>query len=126
MVSYCPHCWTELEQESRTCPGCGAEVGTDSRNFKQKMMGALRHLLPEARARACWLLGINGAEAAVPLLIRTAQEDDDLFVRLAAVEALGHLHSLSIPAFLETLQEGADRRMAMQAGRSLQTYGHGR
>lgn len=122
MISFCPHCWAELDDSVRVCPRCGADLSVDSRSYEDKMLNALNHPLPEARLRACWLLGSNAVERAAEKLMERAKEDEDIFVRHAAVHALGNLHSSEIPVFLQALQEGDDQRMKAEALDSLRRF----
>jgi HEAT repeat protein len=90
MVAFCTNCWRELSTSDARCPHCGAVLEHDARSFEQKLIGALRHPLPETRARICWVLGQKRGAWAVPHLIPML-EDIDLFVRLAALRGLGEI-----------------------------------
>jgi uncharacterized membrane protein YvbJ len=66
VIAFCTHCWTEVDSEDLQCPKCGADFGNDARSYEQKLVAALRHPLPEARVRVCWLLGENRFIARYP------------------------------------------------------------
>jgi len=100
MIVFCTHCWKETTSDKRTCPHCGANLELDSRSFESKLVSALDHPLPETRARICWLIGRNKIDAAAKRLMWVSQDDHDMFVRRAAVEALGHLSFPGIEQFL--------------------------
>jgi HEAT repeat protein len=63
-------------------------VDDDSRTYEQKLVAALNHPLSETRARICWVLGQKKVVGAVPHLLHILV-DPDLFVRVAALQALG-------------------------------------
>jgi HEAT repeat protein len=88
MLAFCTRCWSEMYAKDTTCPHCGAQVDDDPRSFEQKLIGALGQPLPETRSRICWLLGQKRVTWAVPHLLKMLN-DDDLYVRIAALRALG-------------------------------------
>ncbi len=120
MIAFCSHCWTEIDAKSSQCPRCGADQGLDPRSYEEKLIAALEHPLPSARARICWLLGENGIRAAVPGLMNMAEHDPDLFVRKAAVEALGALKDLRSDDLLRSISKRANRFLAVAAKKSLE------
>jgi HEAT repeat protein len=79
-----------MSSKATVCPACGAQVDEDSRSFEEKLIFALKHPLPETRARICWILGHKKTSAAVPALLEVLN-DNDLFVRVAAIVALGEI-----------------------------------
>jgi len=103
MIVFCTHCWTETTSDKTACPHCGANLTLDPRSFETKLISALDHPLPVTRARICWLVGRNHVEGAVEKLMELVRSDPDMFVRRAAVEALGHLSSPTIKDFLQSL-----------------------
>jgi hypothetical protein len=119
MIAFCTHCWEEVDTTLDRCPHCGADLAADSRSYEEKLIGALEHPLPQARVRICWLIGDNRIVAAVPRLMHLAEHDPDLFVRRAAVEALGALQDPRSSSLLHTFSEGPDRLIAAAAKRSL-------
>lgn len=101
MLAFCTRCWSEMYAKDTVCPRCGARVDEDPRSFEQKLIAALEHPLPETRSRICWLLGQKRANWAVPHLIRMF-DDSDLFVRIAALRALGEIGDPSAESVVET------------------------
>ncbi len=120
MIVFCTHCWTETNSSLSRCPKCGADLALDQRSYEEKLVGALDHPLPEARVRTCWLLGTNRIQVASEKLMEMAQEDPDLFVRHAAVQALGYLRAPDIVPFLEELAKQDDRWMVREIRDSLE------
>jgi DNA-directed RNA polymerase subunit RPC12/RpoP len=100
MLAFCTRCWSEISARDVVCPECGARVEDDPRSFEQKLVAALAHPLPETRARICWVLGRKKAGWAVPHLLH-ALADRDLFVRVAALRALGETGDESAVPALE-------------------------
>jgi hypothetical protein len=119
MIAFCTHCWAEIAATLHQCPSCGADLNGDTRSYKEKLIGALAHPLPQARARICWLIGENGIASAVPRLMHLAEEDPDLFVRRAAVEGLRILQGMRSCSLLHAFREGADRLLAGAAKNGL-------
>lgn len=120
MVVFCIHCWRETDSSLEKCPYCGADLALDRRSYEEKLTGALDHPLPEARVRTCWLIALNNVKAAVPKLISVVERDPDLFVRRAAVQALGKLHAESAVPLLQSLLKQDDHWMQNEAKKSLQ------
>lgn len=120
MIIFCTHCWAETTSENSTCPYCGADLELDSRSFETKLVSALDHPLAEARVRMCWLVGKNHIEPAVEKLMTMAQRDPDMFVRRAAVEALGHLRSPQVEPFLNSLLKQDDPWLRITVRESLE------
>jgi HEAT repeat protein len=94
-------------------------LAVDNRTYEQKLVSALDHPLPEARVRACWLVGFKQIKSGTTKLMSLVTEDPDLFVRHAAVQALGKLHSWTAVPLLESLVGQDDHRMAIEARKSL-------
>lgn len=90
MFAFCTRCWSEISARDLICAKCGAMVDDDSRTYEQKLVAALNHPLSETRARICWMLGQNKVVGAVPHLLHILV-DPDLFVRVAALQALGEI-----------------------------------
>ena len=100
MLAFCTRCWSGMRTEDIVCPGCGARVDDDPRSFEQKLIAALAHPLPETRSRICWLLGQKRAAWAIPHLLKMLG-DADLFVRVAALRALGEIGDPSAESALQ-------------------------
>ena len=121
MIAFCTHCWEEIDDKLDFCPRCGKDLASDPRNYEQKLVAALRHPLPEARVRICWLIGENRIQPAAPDLIRIVEADPDLFVQRAALEALAVLRDPHAVPLLEAISRSGNRFLAAVARRSLET-----
>lgn len=119
MIAYCTHCWREVNSETKVCPDCEADLTLDRRTYEQKLIGALAHPLPEARARICWLIGEKQIREAVPELMKLAKDDPDLFVRKAAVESLGAVRDPKSATLLRAISKCENRFLASVAAKSL-------
>jgi HEAT repeat protein len=84
-------------------------VDEDPRSFEQKLAAALEHPLSETRARICWILGQKKASWAIPALVRMLG-DNDLFVRVAALRALGEIGD---PSAMPALERALDDENVM-------------
>lgn len=119
MIVFCTECWHETDSSQPTCPCCGADFAVNQRSYEEKLISALDHPLPEARVRACWLIGLNNIQSAAGKLIALAENDEDLFVRRAAVQALGKIHAESAVPLLKSLVGQDDHWMEIEARKSL-------
>jgi len=118
VIAYSTHCWTEIDTKTDLCPHCGTGQGADPRSYEEKLVAALAHPLPEARARICCLIGENRIHAAVPCLMHMAEHDPDLFVQKAGVEALGLPRDSRSIALLDAMSGSANRFLADAAKKS--------
>jgi HEAT repeat protein len=100
MLAFCTRCWSQISAQAKVCSECGGRVDDDPRSFEQKLLNALAHPLPATRARICWVLGQKRAKWAVPHLIGMLS-DKDLYVRIAALRALGETADESAVPALE-------------------------
>lgn len=115
MIAFCTHCFVEIDSEDQFCPYCEADLSTDARSYEDKLMAALEHPLPEARARICWLVGENNIRSAAPKLMQAAANDPDLFVRKSAIEALAVLRDPRSYSLLQQISEGGNRFLGSAA-----------
>jgi HEAT repeat protein len=107
-----------MQAEADVCPGCGTLASADARTFDEKLVSALEHPLSSVRSRICWVMGRRRDEKSVPQLRRVLRQDEDLFVRLAAISALGDLGGDDAVEALEeaaSLEEGTIARVARSA-----------
>jgi len=102
MWAYCMNCWSLVPAKDLNCPVCGKGVTAASKSFDQKLLAALSHPRPETRARLCSLVGRRKMREAVPTLLRLLTEPD-LYVRLAALEALGDIGDTGAVPTIELL-----------------------
>lgn len=119
MIVFCTHCWAETQSTETQCPQCGVDLTMDARSYEEKLIGALDCPLAQVRIRGCWLIEVKEVREALDKLIALTREDPDIFVRRAAVEALGHLHSPFALAALESLVARNDGWLAVEALRSI-------
>jgi hypothetical protein len=121
---FCPNCWGEVKETDTVCPHCGVDIAKllDERDYIAKLIAALSHPEPSTPVRAAWLLGKLRATSAVGALLDLLQGDTDLYVKAAAVEALGEIGETSAEATLAHLAEQGPvllRRKAEEALRKL-------
>ena len=121
---FCTECWHETDSSHRTCPRCGANLAINPHSYEEKLISALDHPLAEARVRACWLVGINNIQAAATKLMSVVENDTDLFVRRAAVLALGKIRARAAVTLLQSLIGLEDHWMAVEARKSLNHIEH--
>lgn len=120
MIAFCTHCFAEIDSEDRCCLSCGADLGEDARSYEDKLIAALVHPLPEARARICWLIGGNRIYSAVPQLMHAAKHDPDLFVQKSAIESLAVLKDPRSYSLLHEISEGGNRLLQQVAKKILE------
>jgi HEAT repeat protein len=102
MLVFCTRCWSEMSDMDSRCPQCGTVPSDDPRVFKEKLTDALNHPLPATRARICWVLGHLQQHWTTTHLLRMLA-DPDLYVRIAAIEALGSNGDLRAASALERI-----------------------
>lgn len=119
MTYFCPVCWAEVAAEQMICGRCGADLRAwEGQGYVEKLITALRHPEPTTPLRAAWLLGRLRAREAVPPLMELARSSPDLFLREAAVEALGRIgdpRSLELLRALARSESVLVRRAARRA-----------
>jgi hypothetical protein len=115
VIAFCTHCWAEIDSRIESCPSCGIDLSVDVRSYEDKIIAALGHPLPQARARICWLVGENRIRSVLPRLMEMAQNDPDIFVQKAAVEALGAFDDRRSDSLLRAISAGNDRFLASAA-----------
>lgn len=104
MTHFCPICWVEVAAEQMICGRCGADLRAwEGKGYVEKLIAALRHREPTTPLRAAWLLGRLRAREAVLPLMELARSSPDLFLREAAVEALGRIGDPGSLALLRAL-----------------------
>jgi HEAT repeat protein len=119
MILFCTECWHETDSSQHTCPRCGADLAVNPHSYEEKLISALDHPLPAARVRACWLIGLNDIQSAAVKLMSVVEGDPDLFVRRAAVQALGKIHAQAAVPLLQSLVGQEDHWMEVEARKSL-------
>lgn len=70
---FCPACFAFLVQEAEICPACGARMADLSeRDYREKLVHALRHPLADVRMRAIIALGLRGEPETADALVECA------------------------------------------------------
>lgn len=125
MTYFCPVCWAEVVANQQICGQCGADTerAWEGKGYVEKLMAALRHPEPTTPIRAAWLLGALRAREAVPLLMELAQSSPDLFLREAAVEALGRIGGPGPVELLRALAHSESVLVRRAASRALAMVG---
>ena len=90
MFVLCPKCWNELNTSPVECPCCGTSVDVSTPKYMRHMLTAIPHANSDKRTRICWVLGFIGDRSSVPALIELLR-DPEVFVRIAALRALGEI-----------------------------------
>jgi HEAT repeat protein len=103
MLAVCIDCWHEIRSEEQVCSHCGAKIDAESPSYERLLFWALKNSQPEHRAEVCRILGLRRHRSAVPRLLEAAN-DHAIFVRVAALRALGEIGDESaIPAIERAL-----------------------
>jgi len=90
MFLLCPKCWNELKSGNTDCPHCGTAIDLRSPGYQRRLIAALLHASPERRCQICQALSSIADREAVRSLIGLLH-DPDIFVRVAALRALGEI-----------------------------------
>ena len=100
MFVLCPKCWNELKTTNTDCPHCGTTVDLSSPKYQRRLLAGLSHANAERRSQICQVLSFIGDRGAVQALIELLH-DPDIFVRVAALRALGEIGDPSSVAAVE-------------------------
>jgi len=89
MVDFCPNCWGEIRENTRTCPHCQYDLTRYSQlSYEEKLTLALRHPIRENRMLAIQLLGDLRSNSAVPVFSSIIQEENNFYVIREIVRSL--------------------------------------
>lgn len=108
---YCTECWMELGNASQRCARCGAEPDKNTkRQYRDKLLAALRHPEPQTVRRVIYILGKRREACAVNALRALYEDSTDPFVQSDIINAMGRIgtpdakdfvrRALSHPSFL--------------------------
>lgn len=125
MTSRCPRCGAPVSACDRICRRCGHDIDRECEQAGHlaKLIRALRHPEPTTPIRAAWILGRIGIAEALPALINVAEHGPDVFIREAAIEALGHLGDPRAAPVLRALRREGSILIRKAAIRALATLG---
>jgi HEAT repeat protein len=118
---FCPSCWSQVDQAVTVCPHCGVDIQNvlDQRDYVAKLIAALTHPEASTPIRAAWILGRLRASAAVGPLLTLLEGDADVFIKMAAVEALGQIGDASPRPLLAELAERGPALLRNKAAQAL-------
>ena len=122
MVAFCHKCWTELLSTPTVCTNCGASVDVYSRQYEKQLISLIPRSGAEKRAQICWVLGHRAKRSAVPALLELLR-DSDLFVRIAAIRALGEIGDDSAISAIESAASGGQPAVREIARKALAMLG---
>lgn len=116
MITYCQECWSEIPNQTITCPNCGADQSQISAEpFVKKLIRALHHPEPETPIRAAHILGQLRAVEAVPALLVVIAEQSDQFIVAACIDALAEIGDIQAASPLEQLLDGTPALIVREA-----------
>lgn len=95
---YCPNCFARISIEAKFCPACGTDItALSERDYRDKLIHALRHPLSDVRLRAIIALGLRADEQAADALVACAlSHSTDVVEGLAIIDSLKRIPTLSI------------------------------
>ena len=104
MRYFCPRCWADFAEDLATCSRCGADIHAfwNSKDMVEKLILALNHAEPETPIRAAWILGQRREVGAAQALAALVRRTRDVYVAIAAVEALVKIGTPEALGFLRT------------------------
>lgn len=123
---YCPGCWCTVEETAQLCPHCGADMPRldESRNYESRLISALAHTEPQTAVRVAHILGDLRSRHAVPDLLAIANGPRDIYLRMAAVEALGRIGDRrALPALTWMIDHGP-QTLRPTVRQALERLGH--
>ena len=86
---FCPYCWSEVEENDRVCPNCGADLSTfSSLGYDEKLILALDNPIAQNRMLVIEVLGKRKVQKAVYKLCKMLFEYRDTFELIEIAKAL--------------------------------------
>lgn len=120
--TFCLDCFAKLWTDEKRCPACGADLSAlTERQYRDKLLHALRHPLADVRLRAVIALGWRGEKSAARELVALALRDAaDVVQGIEIVRALARLrggwpHVHALEALAARHPASAVRRAAREA-----------
>lgn len=90
--SFCPSCWTQLDDEFPICPVCGYNLAAHSAlPYEEKLLLALNHPVRDHRMMAIETLGRLKSRRAIPALGRLLDTERDYYTVREALSALARI-----------------------------------
>lgn len=117
---FCPACFAPLIQEAEVCPACGARMAVLSgRDYREKLVHALRHPLADVRMRAIIALGLRGEPETAEALVECALHyPTDVVAGQEIVRSLARMKSAGVrQAALATLKVRHSARVVRKAAK---------
>lgn len=106
LTFYCPNCWQIIHESEKTCPDCGYSLETFShQDYKEKLLVALHHTIPERRIIAAHILGNLKIQDAVPEFKKILEEEREDYYFLRAI--LTALAKIEHPERIEIIEKAA-------------------
>ena len=106
LTFYCPNCWQIINENEKTCLHCGYELESFSRqDYKDKLLAALHHTIPERRMIAAQILGNLKIQQAVPEFKKILEEERENYYLLRAI--LIALAKIDHPERIEIIKKAA-------------------
>ena len=122
MLAFCHKCWAELHATPTVCIYCGASVDIYSRDYEKKLISLIPRSGAEKRVQICGVLGHRAKRSAVPALVELLR-DPDVFVRIAAIRALGEIGDGSAATAIESAMASDQPAIREIARRALTRMG---
>lgn len=90
MTTLCPACWRPVPHDARQCPHCGADIEQlHERDFRDKLLAALSHPIPDTVIRAALILAArHDPEASRAIEAAMARFPDQPHVLAGLLDAL--------------------------------------
>ena len=117
---FCPGCFAPLIQEAVVCPACGARmVDLTGRDYREKLVHALRHPLADVRMRAIIALGLRGEPETADALVECAlRYPTDVVAGQEIVRSLARMKSAGVRQIaLATLKVRHSARVVRKAAK---------
>jgi soluble P-type ATPase len=120
MVFFCPKCWSNFPDDMAVCPKCGLDIPKffKEKDYKEKLMIALDHPEHDTAERAARILSDLREKGAVEKLAQLASATPDVFLALAAVEALAKIGTPRARKLLARIAKNHIARMVQEAAKA--------
>ncbi len=104
MHYFCPNCFAEIEEHTRTCPQCGFQLDQwDDLDYDQKLMAAIHHKETFTRMRAVYFLGERRTQAAIEPLQAAFLAATDPYFKAEILSALWKIDPHEFDRFVRSI-----------------------
>lgn len=128
LTYFCPNCWVELSFDQQICPQCGYVLDAfDSLTYEDKLLAALKHILPDRRIMAAQILGnLHSVRALKEFESIVAGGEENYYLLRAVLLAAAKIDHPDRQRILQKATHHSSALVAALAVRLLETLAQGK